>query len=87
MDLFDVFRWSLALVCTVYASVQITVTLRAWLVYFATSRETALLGRYVSVQLLRLRVRRFLPEVLQITLLLVVLLVIVWVHFHLDTAS
>lgn len=87
MDLFDVFRWSLALVCTIYATLQIIVSVRAWLVYFRSSRQTAILGRYVTVQLLRLRLKRFLPELLQIAALLLILGGIVWCHYHLEYGS
>ena len=50
-DLFVVFRWGLATVCTVYSVIRIWQTLWSWLDYFASSRKTAVVGQYVAVQL------------------------------------
>ena len=79
-DLFHVFRWGLAIVCTVYSAIRIWQTLWRWLDYFASSRETAVVGQYVAVQLLRLKVRRFSFELVQIIALLTMLCWIVYLH-------
>ena len=79
-DLFFVFRWILVTVCTIYAAAQVGQSLWRWLDYFAGSRRTAVLGHYVMVQLLRLRLRRFGFELLQIVVLLVVLGCLVYGH-------
>jgi hypothetical protein len=80
LDLFDIFRWLLAVVCSVYAVVVTVRSLLSWLEYFASSRETAILGRYTLALLLRLRMRRFAGELLQIAGLTVVLVLLLYAH-------
>ena len=80
LDLFVTFRWMLATVCTVYAAVCIWRSLWGWLNYFSSSRQTAVLGRYTAVLLLRLKIRRFAGELLQIAVLLLVLGLVVSLH-------
>jgi hypothetical protein len=66
-DLFESWRYILALTCTVYATI---ITLRwmwGWYEYlWQPDRSRALMRRYAVVQLLRIRVRRFMGEGLQI---------------------
>lgn len=81
-DLFETFRWLLAIVCSIYAAVCIWRSLIGWLTYFASSRQTAILGRYTLVLLLRVRARRFAAEVLQIVVLTVILLLLLSLHRH-----
>jgi hypothetical protein len=69
MDLFDTYRWMLAVVCTIYASIVTWHSIWPWLTWFRTSRQTAVLGRYTMLLLLRLRIRRHAGELLQIGLL------------------
>jgi hypothetical protein len=80
LDLFQMYRWLLALVCTVYAAVVTVRSLGSWLAYFRESRQTAVLGRYTLVLLLRMRLRRFGGELIQIGLLLVVLIGLIYAH-------
>ena len=80
LDLFDLFRWTLGMVCTIYALVCTARTLWGWLVYFGSSRQTMVMGRYAAVLLLRIRVRRFAGELIQIALLLVVFGCLVYLH-------
>ncbi len=81
IDLFHLFRWMLVVVCTVYATLQLVSSLWGWHEYLSPSkRETAVLRRYVLLQLLRLRVHRFLWELLQIVTLLGALAYLVWLH-------
>lgn len=80
IELFDLYRWTLATVCAVYTLIQTGLALWRWLVYFGQTRKQAVLGRYVAVQLLRLRVRRFGFELAQIAVLLVGLGLVLWCH-------
>lgn len=80
LDLFVTFRWMLATVCTVYAGVCIWQSLWGWLNYFNSSRQTAVLGRYTAVLLLRLKIRRFAVELFQIAVLLAVLSLMLYLH-------
>ena len=80
LDLFVTFRWLLATVCTVYAAVCICRSLWGWLMYFGSSRQTLVLGRYTAVLLLRLKIRRFAGELLQIAVLLILLGLVVYLH-------
>ncbi|MBP7935719.1 MAG: hypothetical protein KA354_13815 [Phycisphaerae bacterium] len=79
-DLFVWFRWLLATVCTVYAVVVTGRSLWGWLAYFGSSRQTAILGRYTLVLLLRMRSARFAGELLQIAVLSAMLLALVCMH-------
>ena len=81
LDLFVTFRWMLATICTVYAAVCIWQSLWGWLNYFSSSRQTAVLGRYTVVLLLRLKIRRFAGELLQIAAWLLVLGLLVYLHY------
>lgn len=80
MDLFMLYRWLLAIVCAVYATVVTWRSLASWLGYFRESRRTAVLGRYTLVLLLRTRWRRFVGELAQIVALLAVLVVLLFAH-------
>lgn len=80
LDLFDMFRWLLAVVCTVYAVVVTARSLVGWWEYFRSTRETAILGRYTLVLLLRVRLRRFAGELVQIAGLTVVLILLLYAH-------
>jgi len=80
LDLFEMYRWLLALVCTVYTVVVTVRSVVNWLAYFRESRRTAVLGRYTLVLLLRMRLRRFAGELLQIAALVVVLVVLIYAH-------
>jgi len=79
-DLFTIYRWLLATVCTVYAVVVSIKALSGWLAWFGETRERAVLGRYASALLLRLRIYRFRWELLQIVLLTVVLGGVILAH-------
>ena len=82
LDLFVTFRWTLATVCTIYAVVVTVQSLWDWLAWFSSSRETAVLGRYTLVLLLRLRLRRFGWELLQIVGLVILFTGVVYLHRH-----
>jgi hypothetical protein len=80
IDLFDVYRMMLATVCMVYALARILQSLWGWLAYFSGSRQTAILGRYVAVQLLRLRAKQFAFDAVQVVVLTIVFLGLVYAH-------
>ena len=80
IDPFYLFRWVLATVCTVYVIVVTAQSLKRWLSYFGQSRETAVLGRYTLVLLIRIKLRRFIWPMGQIVMLLTVLLGMIYLH-------
>jgi hypothetical protein len=79
-DLFVTFRWLLATVCSVYAAIVTWRSLVGWLTYFRSSRQTAVMGRYTLVLLLRLRLRRFAGELLQIAAWTALLILLLYAH-------
>lgn len=80
VDLFYVFRWLLAVVGTVYTLVCTGQSLYRWLAYFSSSRQTAILGRYTLVLLLRTRGRRFAWELCRIGFLVAVFVSLIYIH-------
>ena len=58
-DLFELYRWLLLIVGTVYTIVVWAQWLWRWLAYFGESRPKHVLGHYAVVLLLRTRLRRF----------------------------
>ena len=80
LDLFEFYRWLLAIVCAVYTVVQVARSLWVWLAWFGSSRQTAVLGRYTAVLLLRLRLRRFARDLGQIVVLLAMLAGVLYLH-------
>ncbi|UCD28245.1 MAG: hypothetical protein JSV03_14325 [Planctomycetota bacterium] len=87
IDLFYMFRWMLATFCTIYVIIYTFKTLIGWLKYFQSSRETATMGRYATVLLLRLRFRRFTWELCQIAVLLIILCYVIYSHYTLGKAT
>ncbi len=82
-DLFEQWRILLTVVCTVYAVVVTGRSLWSWAVYLSgRDRRTSLLRSYIVVQLLRLRLRRFAGELLQIGFWLAMLLLVLYGHRH-----
>ncbi|MDM8005751.1 MAG: hypothetical protein QUV05_06325 [Phycisphaerae bacterium] len=79
-DLFEMYRWVLMIICSVYTLACLGQTLFGWLDYFSQSRRTQVLGHYAMVLLLRARTRRFARDLWQIALLLVVFAVVVYAH-------
>jgi hypothetical protein len=77
-DFFDIFRYLLATVATVYATIITVQSLWGWYVWLAgTDRYIALLRRYVILHGLRLRFRAFWGDVL-ICVLLCVAFCLTW---------
>jgi hypothetical protein len=79
-EIFASFRWLLAIICTVYTTIYLWKTLWGWLLYFASSRECKILGRYTLALLLRIRVKQFAWELAQIGGLLAVLAGLLYAH-------
>jgi hypothetical protein len=79
-DLFEVYRWLLLIVGTVYTIVCLGQVLWRWLDYFGQSRPKRVLGHYAVVLLLRTRLRRFAWDLCQVGALLAVLLYIIYLH-------
>jgi len=84
-DLFDFFRYALAWVVTIYASIVTLQSLWGWYVWLTGSdKYMSLVRRYVIVHGLRLRFRAFWGDVI-ICLLLSVTFVLLWIaHRRMD---
>ncbi|MCK6456914.1 MAG: hypothetical protein L6Q92_10355 [Phycisphaerae bacterium] len=81
LDLFDVWRWMLALLCTTYAVVVTLRTAWDWIVFLSgTGRDRVLIRNYALVLLLRMRWRPFAWELAGIAVWSVVLGVLLWAH-------
>jgi hypothetical protein len=79
-DLFEMYRWLLVIVCTVYTLVFVSQSLYGWVEYFSQSRRTQVLGHYAVVLLLRMRLKKFRRDLWQIGLLLAILGAIIYAH-------
>ncbi len=79
-DLFEMYRWLLVIICTVYTVICVGQSLYGWIGYFSQSRRTQVLGHYAVVLLLRTRLKKFRRDLLQIGVLLAILGVIVYAH-------
>src|SRR5262245_156273 len=83
LDLFEFWRFILTVACFIYAAVLTVQSIWNWLVYLSgPQRATTLLRRYVIIQLLRLRLRPFAGELLQIGVWSVVLAQLVRLHIR-----
>jgi hypothetical protein len=81
VDLFSLYRRLLIIACGIYGLFSITQAAIALIGrLFGASRETALLRRYVLVQLLRVRVVRYWRQLLVIATLIASLAVVAWLH-------
>ncbi len=79
-DLFDMYRWMLVVIGTVYTLICMAQTLFRWLDYFGESRRTQVLGHYAVVLLLRVRLRKFMWDLCQIGALLAIFGLVVYAH-------
>lgn len=78
VDLFHLFRWGVGWVATIYATVITVQSLYGWYLYLtAGDRYTTMMRRYILLQAVRLRFRRFGGDLL-VCLLLCVAFVIIW---------
>ena len=80
-DLFYLFRRLLVVVCSIYTVVRLGQTAVRWHnVLWSGGRKTTVLRHYMMVQLLRVRVRRFTVDLLQIAALVVALAAMIYLH-------
>ena len=77
-DAFDFFRWFLAIVATIYATIVTLQSLWGWYVWLSGSEKyITILRRYVVIHGLRLRFRTFWGDVL-ISVLLCIIFLVLW---------
>ncbi len=80
-DLFEMWRWLLCVVCTVYALVVTGRSLWGWIEYFSgRDRTRVILRNYVLVQLLRVRLRPLAKELSLIGFWLILLAIVLSQH-------
>ncbi|HSU69065.1 MAG TPA: hypothetical protein VLJ39_19435 [Tepidisphaeraceae bacterium] len=78
LDFFDFFRWVLAIIATIYATIITLQSLWGWVVWLSGSdKYMTLVRRYVIIHGLRLRFKTFWGDVL-ISVLLCVAFLILW---------
>ncbi len=81
-ELFDLYRQVLVIVVGTYAVVKtVNFALRWQAKTSAARRAEAVARRYLVVQFLRLRIRRFTLDLLQVAALLVILSYLLWLHW------
>ena len=82
-DLFDLYRQLLVIVVGTYTVVRtVNFVLRWQLATRSAGRAEAIARRYLALQLLRVRIRRFAPDLLEVGVLLVVLGYLLWLHWQ-----
>ena len=84
-DCFDFFRWVLATIVTIYATVFLLQWAWTWWVWLTRpeagyERHFAMLRRYLMVHGLRLRLKTFGGDLLVIAGLCIVFLLLFWAH-------
>jgi hypothetical protein len=80
-DLFETYRFLLATACTIYALIVTARSLWGWVEYLSSpDRMTSVMRRYAIASLLRIRLRRFTGEFLQIGFWLIVLAALLDLH-------
>ena len=78
LDPFDFFRWTVAWIATIYATVVTLQSLWGWVVYLSgQDKYLGMVRRYLVIHALRLRFKSFWGDVL-ICLLLGVVFLILW---------
>lgn len=80
-DLFDVYRFGLAVLVLAYAAVRTTLFVWNWVYRPESILSSSLVRRYIIVLLLRLRFRRFAYELGSVACLLAVFLYLVRLHW------
>ena len=82
IDIFSVWRWLLAVVVTVYATIVLAQSAWGYYVWLAAEdRYTAILRRYIAVQSLRVRLRKFAADLCICAGLVVILGLLGWLHW------
>jgi hypothetical protein len=78
LEPFDFFRWTVAWIATIYATVLTLQSLWGWVVYLSGSQKhVGMIRRYLVIHALRLRFKTFWGDVL-ICLLLCVVFLLLW---------
>ena len=81
LDFFEFWRFILTVACFIYAIVVTIQSLWGWALYLSgPERTTTLMRQYVIVHLLRLRLRPFAAELIQITAWTAILIWIIRIH-------
>jgi hypothetical protein len=82
-DLFGLYRQLLVIVVGTYTVVRMVNFVWHWqLATRSAGRAEAIARRYLVVQVLRLRIRRFVLDLLEVGVLLVVLGYLLWLHWQ-----
>ena len=84
VDLFDLWRFLLSTVVSIYVGIYTVRTMLGWLSFFRTSRHTTVMGHYALTLLLRARLRKFGGELLKVGLLVAVLGAVIGLHWALE---
>lgn len=84
-DLFDLFRWLLGTIVTIYATIVLLQWAWSWWIWLTQpevgyERHFALLRRYILVHGLRIRLTRFGSDLLVLVGLSVVFVLLFWAH-------
>jgi hypothetical protein len=82
-DIFDLWRYLLSVVVTIYVLLYTARTLWSYLLWFNSSKRYKVMGRYAVSLLLRARIRQFSDELIRIAGLLVTLAALVGLHWAL----
>ena len=81
LDPFDFFRWTVAWIATIYATVVTLQSLLGWVGYLSGSdKYLGMVRRYLVIHALRLRFKTFWGDVLICLLLCVVFLILWYMH-------
>lgn len=83
LEIFDLWRWMLTVVVTIYVTIYTWKTVWGYLLWFNSSRRFQVMGRYALVLLLRSRFHKFAGELARIAALVVLFAVIVGLHWYL----
>lgn len=85
LDLFEFWRWMLAVVCTVYAAIVLIRSAWDWCEFLSGRQKAAVvLRRYILLQLLRLRIRTFGVEIAKIIILCALFIQLVQIHRYIS---
>ena len=81
LDPFDFFRWTVAWIATIYATVVTLQSLLGWVGYLSGhDKYLGMVRRYLVIHALRLRFKTFWGDVLVCLLLCVVFLILWYMH-------
>jgi hypothetical protein len=84
VDIFVLYRWSLAVAATIYTLLWMFHTASRTRLYFRSSRRATVLGHYTLLLMLRVRLRRMMGDLIQIVILLAILAYVVYLHWNME---